>query len=552
MTVLLNAKGETTTIAPQGQGDPRVKKIKRIFDSMKSSRQNWESHWKELFFYMLPRKEDVHTWKNLSKGEDKHDKLYDSSAVHYAELLASALHSMMTNPVTQWFSLGYGDPAIDDDVNVQAYLQKLVRKIHQLINNSNFHSQVHEVYLDLAVPGTGVLRVDEDDDNVFNFLSKPIYQVYVKESIAGIVDTLATEDIMSVRQAFAKYGMEKFGDGQKITDLKKDLDKEISILHIVMPKADMDLNILGSTKFEYASFHVWLDGEMLLKEGGFNEFPYMVPRWAKISGESYGRGPGDKALPDVKMLNSMAKTTIRGAQKVVDPTLLVDNDGVMGRVNTRPGGLIAVRGGTKDKISPLLTGGEPQVGMEMQESTRARIKEHFFIDQLQLRMGPQMTATESTIRDSDRIRLFSPVIGRFHFEFLQQLIARLLGIMIRKKELPEGIPKAIQGKVPKVFFTSALAQAQKVAESENIGRFMESLAPIFQAAPQEVTALFNVKRFVYFNGRQFNVAQEIFNTPDELKETQEAMAQQQEQERQNSQALTDAEVINKTGAEIGG
>lgn len=540
--------------APKGPvaQDPRAMIIKKLFEKMKANRDNWDNHWRDLLFYILPRKEDVHTWKTLAKGEEKHDKLYDASAIHFAELLASALHSMLTNPTTQWFGLSFGDEEIDNLPEVKVYVQKLVRKIHNLLNNSNFHSQMHEIYLDLSAIGTAILRCDEDDDDIFNFLSKPIYTAFVKENAKSVVDTLGTEDMMTVRQAFALYGQDAFGTSKEAGKLAEKPDEEIAILHLVMPKGDMKINHLGESKFKFASFHVWLEGCVILKEGGFKEFPYMVPRWSKNTGEAYGRGPGDKALPDVKMLNSMSKTTIRGAQKIVDPTLLVDNDSIMGRVNTRPGGLIGVRGGTKDKIEPLLTGGQPGVGLEIQEVTRARIKEHFFIDQLQLRQGPQMTAEETRVRDSDRIRLFSPVVGRSHTELLKPLIARVIGIMIRKNKLPAGVPDVIKDLVPQAFFTSALAQAQKIAEAENVNRFMESIGPIAALAPKEVKALFDPEEFVRFNGRQFNIPEIIFAKPKDLKESKAAMAAEEAKSAAQTDAMVNAEVANKAGIKVQG
>ena len=39
----------------------------------------------------------------------------------------------------------------------------------------------------------------------------------------------------------------------------------------------------------------------LLEEGGFDEFPYMVPRWSKVAGEIYGRSPSMTSLPDIKI-----------------------------------------------------------------------------------------------------------------------------------------------------------------------------------------------------------------------------------------------------------
>jgi hypothetical protein len=87
-----------------------------------------------------------------------------------------------------------------------------------------------------------------------------------------------------------------------------------------------------------------------LSVSGFKEFPFVVPRYLKASHEIYGRSPAMTALPDVKMLNEMAKTTIKAAQKQVDPPLLVPDDGFILPVRTVPGGLNFYRSGTRDRI----------------------------------------------------------------------------------------------------------------------------------------------------------------------------------------------------------
>lgn len=61
---------------------------------------------------------------------------------------------------------------------------------------------------------------------------------------------------------------------------------------------------------------------MMISESGFQEFPYIVPRFLKATGETMGRSPAMTALPDVKMLNLMSKTIIQAAQKQIDPPFL--------------------------------------------------------------------------------------------------------------------------------------------------------------------------------------------------------------------------------------
>ena len=104
------------------------------------------------------------------------------------------------------------------------------------------------------------------------------------------------------------------------------------------------------------------------------------------------------------------RVVIRAAQKAVDPPLAILDDGVIGRVNLRPGGLTSVRSSGRDQrgIEPLISGARPDIGLDMVNEARTQIRKAFFADQLQLPQIDRQTATESTIRNEDRIRLLGP------------------------------------------------------------------------------------------------------------------------------------------------
>ena len=530
----------------------KLQKIRLIIGDMKSDRANWDRTWQEVGHFITPNKDDIYEFKNKSRGEDKHSRLFDGSAEHYLKLLASALHSLLTNPSSQWFELTTGDPELDKVPEVRKWLQELVRKIHSLLNNSNFQSAIHEVYLDLGSFGTGLLRVEEDEEFVFHFTNRPIYESYIRENHREIVDTIVITYVMKHRQAVQRYGKEAFGD--KIDLMTQKPDDTIEIDHLIMPSEEKgEKNVLNK---KFVSYHVWLEGSVILKEDGFNEFPFMVPRWEKSSGEVYGRSPGMKALPDIKMLNAMRRTYIRGAQKIVDPALMVDDDSVIGRVNMTPGALNSVRGGissSRDPIKPILTGGRPDIGEDTMENARAKIKEHFFIDQFQLRDGPQMTATEVNTRDDDRIRLLGPLAGRMTFELLQPLIGRLIGIMTRRKELPENMPEQLQGRAPQVFFTSQIAKAQRQVEGDNTQRFINSIAPLIQANPElapQIFELINIEDFVKIQAQTYGVDENIFKSSKELRDERAARQRQQNQQQEQDNANIAADTLNKASSAV--
>jgi hypothetical protein len=116
----------------------------------------------------------------------------------------------------------------------------------------------------------------------------------------------------------------------------QEFDKEVELLHCVYPRDDVDKGKKAATMLPVASVYIDEKEKHVLAEGGFDEMPYMVSRWSKTVGEVFGRSPAMTALPDIKMLQEIMKTTIKAAQKIVDPPLLVPDDGVSGSGSHHP------------------------------------------------------------------------------------------------------------------------------------------------------------------------------------------------------------------------
>jgi hypothetical protein len=76
--------------------------IKR-FDQKAALRTQWEGTWEECQNYILPRKGSV-TSKS-TEGERRGEELFDSTAIKANEMLAGALHGILTNGATRFFDL---------------------------------------------------------------------------------------------------------------------------------------------------------------------------------------------------------------------------------------------------------------------------------------------------------------------------------------------------------------------------------------------------------------------------------------------------------------
>src|SRR5690606_42116898 len=88
-------------------------KIKR-FEKLKARRSNWESHWDEVIQYVIPRFENtLYTQDDpANRGEKTGLKVFESTAVQSNELLASALHGLLTSPSSLFLARTTGHSAI--------------------------------------------------------------------------------------------------------------------------------------------------------------------------------------------------------------------------------------------------------------------------------------------------------------------------------------------------------------------------------------------------------------------------------------------------------
>jgi hypothetical protein len=517
----------------------------KTFDDLKSLRGTWENHWQEVSEYVIPRKSDVTV--EFSRGQKRHRTqiLFDTTAQQSCILLSGAMSSLLTNPQVPWFELGTGIREIDEDDDVREYLQKTRDRMLGVLNNSNFHTHTHELYGDLCSFGTSAMSIEEDDQFVVRFNSHHISNFLLTSNHKGVIDELYREFKWTVAQIVGEFGIDNVSKSIKRSFEKGMLREEFKVVHGVYPD---DRGEGGSGKLPFISqWVVRVDAETV-RMGGFSEFPFVTPRWSLATGEDYGRSPAITALPDIKMINKMEETMIKGAQKTVDPPLQAPDDGFVRSIRTNPGGISYYRSGTPDRLEPVFNDFRFEFGVAVTDRTRDRIKQAFFIDQLQLREGPQMTATEVLQRRDQSMVLLGPVLARMQSEFLRPLIDRVFNIMTRKRLLPQA-PAILEGRDLEVNYSSLIARVQKSTELQNLQRAFESAAVVMQVDPQSIDIMdadATVKHIMKLTG----VPQQLIRDEDQVGELREQRQAAQQQAEQQVQDQGDAENASKLAGAV--
>jgi hypothetical protein len=508
--------------------------LKNQFSQLKTKRQNWESHWQEVADYCLPRRADVTTKR--SRGDKRTERIFDGTALHSLELLSSSLHGMLTNAATPWFSMRFKDEAITNKEENKEWLEACTDTMYMALDRSNFQQEIHELYTDMVAFGTGCMMIEDDEKDFIRFSTRHIKEIYIQENNKGKVDTIHRELKMTARAALLQFGDKLPTRLAKIA--KSNPHDDVTIYHCVKPNDELNPYKVDNKSMEYSSIYYDDDGA-IINISGFMEFPFVVPRWLKSSSEVYGRSPSMTALADVKMINKMSETTIKAAQKMVDPPLLVPDDSFMLPVRTQPGGLNFYRSGSRDTITPLNIGANTPLGLNIEEQRRTAIKQAYYVDQLLMSQNIQMTATEVMQRNEEKMRLLAPVLGRLQSEMLQPLINRTFNILLRKGILPAA-PEELQGQTIDIEYVSPLARSQKQGDVQAILRTLEIVTPLSQMSP--VMDYLDSDKLVNHLAKVLGVPSKVIRSVEQVEQMrqQRAAAEQQAAQAQQDMQLAEA------------
>jgi len=511
--------------------------IIKNFDKLDSDRSNYHSLWQKLAKYCIPRK--AYITKERHAGEKYAFDVYDSTAIQSSLVLAAGLHSYLTNPASKWFVLKTQDRKFMDDQSVKMWLKEAEDKIYDVLNSSNFAQMIHETYLDLSIFGTSGLYEEEDPTDIVRFFSWPIGDIFIEEDDRGRVITVYRRFKLTARQAQLKWG-DKAGEAVKKALDNKNEQKKIEFIQCVTPRYERTAGTDDAQNMPYASYYVEREKKQLISEGGYLEFPFFVPRFNKHNDDPYGSSPGMVSLPDILQLNKMDETIIRAAQIKIDPPLSVPHGGYMLPIKWKPRAVnYRTSKDPKDNITPIITGVDIPVGLEMEDRRRTIIKQNFFVDLfLLLAQKERMTATEVMQRVEEKMLILAPTLGRLMSELLDPIITRTLNILIRGGHIPPP-PESIAGKDYVVEYTSPLARAQRFEEMKSINNAMTVIGNIAGMLPYVLDKI-NGDKVVDQIADLYNLSPDFINDDNTIKEIREGREEMQQMQAELEAAKTGA------------
>ena len=520
-----------------------AKSLIRRNEGLKEDRSLWDSFYREVVDFIRPRKQSLD--ENRVPGVVRH-KHYDSTAPHAANTLALIMADTLTPKAIQWFGFKIPEASpfkqFNDSQNVLNWFKTVEDGVRYALDQSNFYPVINEIYLDFNSFATICLYVEEAElrqkgFNGLTFRALPISSYVFAEDDAGMVDTVMREFELTARQFAQRFPSAKVPD-VIAKSLKETPDDKFNFLRVVAPTRELNSKV----KFPFASVDIFIDKAIAIEERGYKEFPYMVGRWDKASGETRGRGPAAIALDDIKSLNQLRKLELVGLEKAVNPPILAPEDGFIGTVKLGSNSIIYSRNPNDVRTLPA----ELRLDLSSLKANELRqsIRDIYLTDQLNIPRTKQMTATEISQLRSEMERLLGPTISRFESEVLGPMLERVVGIMFRTKALPPPPPEIAQMDEIDIEYVGQLARSQKMVEVESIQTWMNLIAQWSQLDPR-VAQLPDLMAAGRIAAPILGVPKSVVKGSAQLEEDITAQQQKQAQMEQMQQVGATAEAAGK-------
>ncbi|MCL1785556.1 MAG: portal protein [Alphaproteobacteria bacterium] len=439
-------------------------KLLSLYKQSMAGRDAFARRWADCRRYTIPT------------PDDQTAALFDSTAGDAVDMLAANMFSLLTPPESLWISLARETEFSPDPDNATEYLRR-----H--LNNSNFYTTVHQSYLDLATVGTACLFFSENPigaKSAFSFTAIPMNDVSILRDGADNITAVFHTASMPAAEMMEKYPA---------------WTPPASLRDSIKQNPEMPLRLVQSVvaDAEGYAFTAWIDcgGELennIVQTGRFETNPYIIFRWSAATGETYGRSPVMRALPDIKTANKVVELVLKNATIAVSGIWQADDDGVinLSNINLTPGAIIPKAVGSSG-LTPLRSGADFDVSQLVLGDLRARIRHALLADRLSILSDKEMTATEIIARNTDMMRVLGATYGRLLCEFIRPMVERGLAILARRGAI-DPISLHTDARLCYVAPIARLAADERVTQ---ILTFLSAASSVGLAANIDNTAVMN-------------------------------------------------------------
>ena len=516
---------------------------------MEDVRRDYETGmWDDICKMVNPRREDIKSEDHTrEKGRRRGKNSYNGTPMGALGVWADGMQGFLVSESLNWFRSELSDRRLNQNDEIRMWLQDYDDAMYSAFRRGNFYPSLALYFRDAGSIGTSTIYTEEDlagGKEVHTCIHPR--EVFIDENRYGFVDTVFRKFEMTARAA-----VQRFGETAVSRAIQQNAEKEPSKKHLFwhacFPSADTWAP--GKGRKKYRSIYMMADetkddGTSVVREKGYDVFPYAVWRFRKNSDEIYGYSPAADALVECFTLNQVSKDLLEAAHLSVKPPMNVPEE-MRGRVRITPNGYNYYDDSNRI-VTPVMTGINFPVGIDREERLQKSIEDKYRVEFFLTlaRAEREMTAYEIMERQSEKAVLMGPQVDQLYREGLMPIFEIVSEIEDRAGRLPP--PPAFLAEFPEtsinIQLTGPLAQAQKrLFRMQPIKNAINELAPMAQLFP-EVLDRVNSDEMAEEILESAAFPQRLIRSDDEVDEIrqQRAKAAEQQQMQEAMQGAADA------------
>jgi len=185
------------------------------------------------------------------------------------------------------------------------------------------------------------------------------------------------------------------------------------------------------------------------------------------------------------------------------------------------------------------------LSLQQSEAKRAAIREAFYFSIMQLINRPQMTATEFTGFQEEKLRQLAPNLERIQQGGLTPMITRRFRMLQRAGQLPPPPPE-IENHLLTIDYLSPLAKVMKIAEGRATMTLIGQMTQLAQFRPEVMDNL-DVDAAVSVLHSAGSAPPVLLTDPQKVEQIRAARAQQQQQQVDLENTKTSVEIAATAG-----
>lgn len=511
-----------------------LNKVHRHFECLVDGRQPYEQVWRDVAKYFLPSSRSWGMGNSITAGR-KGRYIFEDTSVWASQKFAAAMLGMIMNPSQRWldFDIITGHTS-DLSLDSKKWLQLLATKSLAVMQDPELgmYDAVHEHLLDYGIFGEACMLIDRNRETKrLQFTPVPLEQCYIGMGPSRKPDTVFRKFEMTVQNIYEYFDDKELPS--EVTDAYKanDFNRKFTVVHGVFPRKK---GIAKGFDFQkpWASVYYLEMNKKLLKESGFDLFPYSCPRFLVFAGGEHGEGPGVFLLETVRAINTIIKTLLVSDQKIAAPAYVAQRRGWIKQLNLTPDAINYYDGFDIDKaLLPIGNQGQPQAGQTWVEMYQNQIMRGFYLDRLNGTDKRAEVKEVEVLVDEDRnMRDLVPQLSRLHSECISHIVENVVDYVM---EFMPDAPQELEGQSLKIRYRSPLARAQQLLEVSNANRTMQQIIlPYSQIDPNALKAV-DTHKLVTWALDNSNFPADVRVSEDEY----QAAVQQQEEQNQVAQGL---------------